>query len=312
MRQRRGFALLAVLWVLVGASALALGASLAARRAVGTSYNRANITRAGWRAEACLEIARAAIADVLRDPVVSRSGKRLTWMTLDLAVSESTLLRGTDCDLLAEPVGARIDVNSADGEMVRALFAALGVPPTRGDSLADALLDWRDADDDTRPHGAERAWYEAQNAHPPRNSSLAHIRELSRVRGFAELSKVIPLDSVLSVEVGRIVLDRASLVVIAALPGFDEEALGRVSEHRERGASVGELIGFGGSLSPGARASLHARYADLVRLTTAEPDAWILTSRAAAGTPRVAVAAEARLVRAGDRAAMVRRRTWIE
>lgn len=53
-------------------------------------------------------------------------------------------------------------------------------------------------------------------------------------------------------------------------------------------------------------------YPDLLRLTTSEPDAWTLTARGISGAPAVTVALELVLVRAGDRAAIVRRRTWIQ
>ncbi|MFN2397813.1 MAG: general secretion pathway protein GspK [Gemmatimonadaceae bacterium] len=309
MTRRPGFALLAVLWVIAAASALSLGASLVAGRAIGTAQNRANITRATWRAEGCLDVARAVISETLREPETARTGIRHTWSTLDLAVQESRVVSEAGCDLRIVPAGARMDVNSADGEMLRALFAAIGIPGPRSDSLADALLDWRDADDEPRANGAERDWYVLSGADIPRNAPLASMLELSRVRGYAA---VAPLDSVLSVEPGRITIERAPLSVIAALPGFGEEALSRAAEMRHGNAPAGDLISFGGTLSPAARASLHARYADLARITVGEPDAWIVTSTATLGSPGVAVAMEVRLARAGDRAAIVRRRTWIE
>jgi hypothetical protein len=57
---------------------------------------------------------------------------------------------------------------------------------------------------------------------------------------------------------------------------------------------------------------LLASYAELARATTAVPDAWIIVARGWSGIPRVTADVELRLVRAGWRAAIVRRRTWVE
>jgi hypothetical protein len=53
-----------------------------------------------------------------------------------------------------------------------------------------------------------------------------------------------------------------------------------------------------------------SRYADLVHAATIEPDAWIVQGRATVGSPAVTVVVEVKLVRAGDRAAIVRTRAW--
>jgi type II secretory pathway component PulK len=204
--------------------------------------------------------------------------------------------------------GSRLNVNSVDDVALAALFAHLRVPRREADSLVDALLDWRDRDDAPRPNGAERAWYLAHALTPPRNGALADAREVRRVRGF---DRVAGLDTLLGVETERVPLDQAALPVLAALPGFGDEAVNRAAELRARGVGVGDVIAFAGQLSPNAREMLLSRYADLAARTTVDPDAWILTSIATGGSPAVRAAVELRLVRSGTRAAIVRRRTWI-
>jgi hypothetical protein len=128
------------------------------------------------------------------------------------------------------------------------------------------------------------------------------------VRGF-DMERLTEL---LDVEPGRIVLARAPLPVIAALPGIAEEALGRIEERRLRGAPVGELMALAAELSPEGRALLLSRYAELARLTAAEPEAWIVRSVGRSEKSPVAAVLEVRLVRAGTRAAIVRQRSWIQ
>lgn len=313
VHRAKGFVLLAVLWVMVGVGTLGLGLALTARRAVGTAHNRRAATVAMWLAEDCASRAEAAIGEVLRprggDTTSGADAKRATWSRLDEAVANSADLRHASCAVGMRPTGTTININTADDSLLARLFISLGNAPAVADSLADAVLDWRDADDVPRPNGAERGWYLAHGRGAPRNAPFADVRELRRVRGFG---KRVGLDSVLGVEPDRIVLDRAPLAVIAALPGFTAEAVTHVAEHRSRGIPIPDLLSLGAELSPAGRAALLADYPELVRLTTAEPDTWMLTARATAGMPAVTYVLELRLVRAGNRAAVVRRRTWIQ
>jgi hypothetical protein len=118
------------------------------------------------------------------------------------------------------------------------------------------------------------------------------------------------IDTLLGVESERIWLDRAPLAVLATLPGIGTEALAQLAQRRSAGKQIGDLAGIADGLSPAAREALLAHYAALVGLTTTAPESWILTAKAVAGLPTASSAIEVRIVRAGARAAIVRRRTW--
>lgn len=307
---RGGFALLAVLCIIVAAVSFGLTITLAARESVATARNRMSGTRAAWRAHDCLERARVVIGEALEGAHEPGPSGALPWLELDSVVARAFILGDTPCHVQLRAVSTTLDANTADEEMLRATFRAVDIAPARADSMIDALLDWRDADDAARPFGAERAWYVAARRAPPRNGPLASVREIALVRGFAETGSV--LDTILGVEPGRVFLARAALPVVAGLPGMGEEAVSRIAERRARGASALELLAFAGELSGEARATLVAHYAELARLTTSEPDAWILTSVARDDGSPVTAGMEIRLVRAGARAAVVRRRSWTE
>ena len=304
---KRGFALLAVLWVIVGLAGLALGVSLAARNAIASSHNRTDIARATWRARDCAERARAAISEFLLAPP-ERDARGLSgWSALDAAVPASPMVTSVQCGVRLHVMGDRIDINHADAEMLGAALRQIGVQASKIDSMVDALLDWRDVDDVPRPLGAERAWYVLHGRFVPRDGPFEDVRELARVRGFEDMPG---LDSIFGVETGRIALVHAPLSVIAALPGLGAEAIGRIAEERARGERPEDLTAIAAALSPDARRLMLSRYADLVHDATVEPDAWIVQGRAAAGSPAVAVVVEMKLVRAGNRAAIVRMRVW--
>lgn len=300
-RGREGFALVAALWIVAMVAVVGAGASLIAREAVASARNRVALREAAWRAEGCTEIARAVIGDALIPPAGSRAG----WGTLDEVVATSPMLAG--CSVEITPAGVALDVNSASPTELRRVLAASAEGAEAVDSLVDALLDWADADDDVRAFGAEREWYESQRRSAPRNGPYAAVAELRLVRGFESMHGI---DSLMGVEPGRVTLSHAPAMVIAALPGLEAEATERIVDRRARGEPVTDLAAFASELSPAARDSLHASYATLVTRVALEPDAWIVTARATNGVPPVTASVELRLVSAGARAAVVRRRGW--
>src|SRR5262245_8446055 len=178
-RVREGFAMLTVLWVITVASIVALGGALVGRNAVNATRNRIQMERAFWTAMGCARRAQAEIDDRLQTATTIEEAS-LRWRTLDRQVLP--LMANAACDASLEAAGTRLDMNAASPEMVLRLLRALGY----GDKaleMVDALEDWRDPDDTRRPLGAERDWYLSAGRMPPRNGSLADIRELPRVRG---------------------------------------------------------------------------------------------------------------------------------
>ncbi|MBA2684455.1 MAG: general secretion pathway protein GspK [Gemmatimonadaceae bacterium] len=306
MSNRRGFALLAVLWVTVALAALGLSLSLVARQALGAGRNRNQLAKEEWSAEGCAARIRASIEVYLQSPPRADARGLSGWSSLDQVVTAQGR-EANDCEIAMRPAGDRLDVNAADAQTLRALLAGLRVDGPRRDSMVAALLDWRDSDDDPRELGAESSWYLRSGRQSPRNGALADILELHRVRGFEQIS----FDSVLDVEPGRVDLNHAPLSVIGSLPGFDVEAVSRMAEMRSERIAVRDLAVFSGALSPGAREVMLASFAELSRMTTTEPDAWVVTVRATGGSPAVGATVEFRLVRAGVRAAIVRRRSGV-
>ncbi|HXB23556.1 MAG TPA: hypothetical protein VNV25_02380 [Gemmatimonadaceae bacterium] len=293
---RRGFALLAALWVTTALSAMALAGLLVARDVVRGSQNRVALMRGRWRAEDCFERSRIAIDDALNGRIPGGS-----WENLDQVVAVAPAVTAAACDVTLRPSDIAVNVNAADADQLLMVLKAIGIGEPTADSMVDALLDWRDADDIPRPMGAERDWYQANGRFVPRNGPLADVRELKRVRGFEMIPDSI-LDAVFTVEPGRIIWNRAPLIVLASLPGVGEEAMARIIERRSRDIPI-DLFSLAGGLSPTAQQMLAARFGELQQLTTDRPDAWILTARGGG------YAFEVRLASAGSRAAIVRRRT---
>jgi len=301
---KRGFALIAVLWILTSVAAIGAILATSAREAVATAQNRIDLLRAAWRATGCAEVARSVVEGAL---AADNAGAATTpvWARVNDVVLQSTL--GSGCTYSLRPAGTTIDANIADSVRIRAVLLAIGQRADAADSLVDALLDWRDADQIPRARGAEEPWYASQHRPSPRNGPLASPEELLLVRGFDRIAGV---DTLFGIDDERVNLEAAPLAVLASLPGIGHEALAFVAESRINGRPIRDIASLAAALPPRARQDLLAQYAELVRLTTAVPDAWTITSRASAGAPPVDASVELRLVKAGTRAAIVRRRSW--
>jgi len=296
--------MITTLWVMTVAGVMATAAALAGRTAVNATRNRVLLERAFWLATGCAARAQAAMDAELRSTATYEDAAA-TWRVLDRALFPLTAAATSGCAASLEAAGTRIDVNAAPDELLDNLLRSLGAGDA-APALVDALGDWRDSDDVARPLGAEREWYEAARREPPRNGPLADLRELARVRGFDNLAS---LDSVLTTEPGRVSLATASVAVLAAVPGFTRETAERIVERREAAAPPADVMSIVGFVSRPSADAIIARYPDIVRLTTPDPDAWILTVRARVGSPANEVRLVRRLVRAGKRAVVVATRS---
>ena len=131
-------------------------------------------------------------------------------------------------------VNAAGQKSAADVAVFQRLLASLGLAP----ELADAALDWIDADDDVSgPAGAEDAYYLAQpRPYRAANAPMAQVEELYRVRGFdaATVAKLKPY--VAALERGTLVnVNTASPVVLAAVLGdrVNADQVERIVERRK-------------------------------------------------------------------------------
>jgi len=80
----------------------------------------------------------------------------------------------------------KIDLNVADNSVLVPLFMSVGVDPSQAEALADAIQDWRDADDIPRPRGAEAPQYaQAGLTYAPPNRNFQTVSEVQQVLGMS-------------------------------------------------------------------------------------------------------------------------------
>ncbi|QGP80470.1 general secretion pathway protein GspK [Sphingobium sp. CAP-1] len=94
-----------------------------------------------------------------------------------------TDLNGITLTIRIEDERGKIRLNDLSEVQARLMFEGAGVGGRRLDELTDAFLDWTDADDESRPYGAEAADY-ARLGYQPRNGALRSVGELALIRGM--------------------------------------------------------------------------------------------------------------------------------
>lgn len=246
--------------LLATAAALMLIETRTARGASGESYR---LARAELQAERLLALG------------VTRldSGDPMAWQGV---------LFGDEASgrVLRQDAAGLVDVNAALPERLAALFTALGADGERAAALGERVADWRDTDDLTRLHGAERAEYDAAGLPPPDNRPFETEGELQRVLGMTPDLLACAL-SFLTAYSGQAEIDAA-----AAPPRLRALLNLPASERIATGAPLGRVI----ALSAEAPLSEHAvlRRTLWLRLT-GDPSRPVMVHRAGQGlAPRAA------------------------
>jgi len=91
----------------------------------------------------------------------------------------------------------RLSLQTADIEPFPEVFAELfqvwGLDPTSAISIAEAIADWIDEDDEVRDSGAESEYYTGLGRLDlPRNDTFSSLEELLLVRGFDKIDRIKP------------------------------------------------------------------------------------------------------------------------
>ena len=213
-----GIALVAVLWLTVLLTVIASGfafsmrgEALAARNALSVAQARAAADGAVERTALELQRPRNLIDAWVPD------GTPHTWQD-----GEATIVAS------AVDESAKIDLNAAGEPLLRGLLQNVGGADVEtAQRLVEAIADWKDADDNRRPNGAEAAEYRAAGLkYVPPNAPFDTVGELQRVLGMtpALFAKIADSLTVHSRQPG-INPATASRSVLLALPGGAAETI---------------------------------------------------------------------------------------
>jgi len=313
MRRRRGFALVASLWLLVALAALGLELSLQARNRRLAAANVVEGTQARAAATAGVEEARARLSRLLQfssapalDPVTIMD----PWRGLPAVMPETLSLGSARAHVTLTDANASLNLNRASEAELRRLFVTLRIDAGDADRIAQAIADWRDADDLARPRGAERELYRREGLDAePANAAFRRVDELRAVRGVTDeyYARMRPFLTVAGT--GMVNLNAAPGPVLLALDGMTEEATWALRRAADAGRPIRSLQELQLALTAGARAAmqeslpaLQSRAAFETREVEVTSDAWMDGTPVRARTTGLAV-------RAGRSAFLVGRRS---
>ena len=172
--QQRGMALVIVIWILTLLSLMAGSFALSMRRESSVASALKNNAQALALAETGLGIAQF----MLQHPDTEQRWQP-DGSVYRIPRSDSEIR----VRILAE--SGKVDINAAEEPMLRAVINGATDDSKQQQQLLDALLDWRDADDEPRPQGAENKQYrQAGLAYQPSNLPFQSLEELQLVQGF--------------------------------------------------------------------------------------------------------------------------------
>ena len=160
--KQRGVALVLVLWILSILMLMAGSFALTMRReSAGVSGIRAH-AEAQAAAQAGIALAQA---------MLLHEDENKRWR-VDGSIYEihypHSIMR-----IQIQSQAGKIDLNSAPVSLLHHVFQYAPLDKQAQLNLENAILDWRDADDDTRPFGAEKEAYHLAKLHyAPRNKPL--------------------------------------------------------------------------------------------------------------------------------------------
>lgn len=171
----RGTALIAVLWIAVLLSVILAGAIAVARIEARTAHSRSESLKAHAAARSGLELGAQLLA----------SGEMQS--VEELATLPPISLNGYTISFSPSLESAKLDINLAGEESLQTLFEFVGMETPEAQALAARIADWRDADDLSRPNGAEENDYAtARNGETIGNRSFYSVQELSQALEFPD------------------------------------------------------------------------------------------------------------------------------
>ena len=243
MKNRRGVALIAALWLVVVIAAVTAQFALEARerRTIGILAAERGIQRAA--AQGALALTLAKLEYSLRVAPTGNNIARIRaadpWLDIDSVYNGEILVDSIPVQITARDLGEKLNINQLTEQDFQTFFSFLLKDYGTATKLAQSIMDWRDADSLPRPSGAERDDYiEAGMLALPTNASFRDVEDLRNVMGmtpeiFAEAEPYLTTRGQ-----GLINLNTAPVPVLRVLPGITDAAIANILQYRSQGRRI--------------------------------------------------------------------------
>lgn len=176
-KSQHGMALVIVIWVLSLLSLMAGSFALTMRRESSVAMALKNNAQASALAESGLGLAQF---------MLQQSDPKRRWRA-DGTVYQLLRADGSEIRIRMVSESGKFDINASDETQLMAVIKAVTDDTWQQLQLVNSILDWRDEDNQTRAHGAEKKQYQAAGLpYGPSNKPFQSLEELQRVLGFNE------------------------------------------------------------------------------------------------------------------------------
>jgi len=241
-----------VLWIISLLTVMALGLTTTQRTESALTRNQLDGARFRALSEAAINLT---VLNLLSTPLETVPAEAV-WVPDGLP--RTLMLDGSELTVTLYNEASRLDLNTATREQLATLIelaqGEAGFDEAQRDALADAILDWRDADDLTQLNGAEDGDYAAAGLpYGARDEPFQSVDELQQVLGMPRaLAQRLAPDLSVDNESDRVDEQFASAQVLAAVQGLNIEDAQRFVDERNApvlpGAEQPSAVNRGGPL----------------------------------------------------------------
>lgn len=233
----RGFALLVVIWTAGVLALIVAGFSLSVR----TEMRSAAVAVENARAEA---LADAGVQLATLSLITARAQRSAAWRFPPDGRPTFCTMAGGLLRISIEDEAGKIDLNAAGERLLRSLLMGVGYSEADAAGRADAIIDFRDPDDQPRVHGAESAAYrDAGLPAGPKNAPFVRVEELVQVLGLGTgaLARLRPFVSVHSGQRGLDFSVTSPALTAIVTEGHARLSAGAGAAQRQPGSSGSRL-----------------------------------------------------------------------
>ena len=248
MRKRRGFALLAAIWLVVAVATVALQFALEARERRLLGINTAERGKGRAAAIGALNASQAALEAALRQgPGTGNAGiaglrRADPWLDADALFSGVILVDSIPVEVQTLDLGTQLNINTMGEGQLRNFFSFALRDFATADRLSQAILDWRDTDSIPRSNGAERDDYIRDGRLAlPTNQTFREVSDLLNVAGMtpAIYERVAPYLTTRGS--GVVNVNSADTLVLKAVPGMTDQMLAQILSQRSMGRRISNI-----------------------------------------------------------------------
>jgi hypothetical protein len=238
---------MAAMWLVVAIAAVSLEFSLAARdrRVLGLAASDRGRQRAAVLGALATMQARMEY-DLRNGPSASTtgvSGLRASdpWLDADSLYSGPVFVDSMPVYVVAHDLGMGVNINTIREADLRVMLGFVLGDATTADHITQSIMDWRDADDNPRPNGAERDQYLKDNLLMlPTNGAFREVDDLINVYGMTPdlLELIRPYVTTHASATVRVNLNTAPEPVLRSLQGITDQILNQILALRSSGRRI--------------------------------------------------------------------------